>query len=125
MNEERNAVPCGNCHACCRNERIFLSPEHGDDPAQYYTTPTRKGLDGPIEWMLLHKSNGNCIYLDEQTGCTIHDHAPWACRQFDCRRWLLGFPDAMQDLLSPDDLDGAVISSARRLLDLPGAYWLT
>lgn len=113
--QSMNHVPCDGCVACCKRERIYLSEEHGDDPAQYYTVPTRKGLDGPIEWMLQHKSNGDCIYLDEH-GCSIHGRAPWSCRQFDCRKWFLSFPEAMQDLLLPDDLDGEVVSAAKRLI---------
>lgn len=79
----------------------------------YDCTPTRKGSGkGKVVWMLKHKPNGDCVYLDEN-GCSIHDHAPWVCRMFDCRRWLLGFPAAMQELLSPDDLDGEVIKAAK------------
>ena len=98
---ERNDVPCMACHACCRNERVVLSPEHGDDLLRYHTVLR----DGEV--MLQHKSNGDCIYLGE-TGCTIHDTAPWACRMFDCRKWVRRFPEAMQDLLLPDDLSGEV-----------------
>jgi hypothetical protein len=112
---ERREVPCDGCRACCVRERIILSPQHGDDQASYITVPTRQG-DGPVQWMLAHKLNGECVYLGER-GCTIHDRAPWACRQFDCRRWLAGFPDALQELLLPDDLDGQVLEAARlRLL---------
>lgn len=108
---ERNVVPCEGCTACCKRERIILVPEHGDDPFAYFVTPTRRG-DGEIQYMLRHKPNGDCVYLGAN-GCSIHDRAPWACRQFDCRRWLAGFPEAMQDMLLPDDLDGAVLAAAR------------
>ena len=110
-----NVVPCNGCTACCRRERVILSPEHGDDPLQYHTVPTRPRLDGTVERMLAHKLNGDCVYLGDD-GCTIHDRAPWACRMFDCRKWLLGFPEAMQDLLTPDDLDGAIVVAARERL---------
>ena len=110
---ERKVVPCEGCTACCRRERVILSPEHGDVIDDYLVTPNRKGIDGPVEWMLGHQLNGDCIYLGNN-GCTIHDRAPWACRQFDCRRWLSGFPKAMQELLLPDDIDGAVLAAARK-----------
>ena len=100
-----------------RMSASFFSPENGDDPATYLVVPTRKG-DGPAEWMLQHQPNGHCIYLADK-GCSIHDRAPWACRQFDCRRWFLGFPDAMQDLLLPDDIDGEVVAAARARLPGP------
>jgi Fe-S-cluster containining protein len=115
MGQERNVVPCNGCTAFCRHERIILSEEHGDDHTQYYAIPTRKGLDGPLEWMLAHKRNGDCIYLGKD-GCTIHERAPWVCRQFDCRKWFLSFPEAMQELLLPDDLDGEVVKAARARL---------
>jgi len=111
---DRAVVPCNGCKACCRRERIILSEEHGDDLGQYVTVPTRRG-DGPVGWMLQHKSNGDCVYLGAD-GCTIHDRAPWVCRQFDCRKWLMGFPEAMQDLLLPDDIDGEVVKAARMRL---------
>lgn len=108
-----NIVPCNGCMACCKHERIILHPEH-DQPLKYLTVPTRKG-DGEPALMLRHKPNGECIYLAKD-GCSIHGDAPWACRQFDCRKWLLGFPEAMQELLTPDDIDGEVIAAARARL---------
>jgi len=112
---DRNTVPCDGCTACCRHERVILSPEHGDDPLEYHTVPTRLRPDGRVERMLAHKLNGDCVYLGD-AGCTIHGRAPWACRTFDCRRWFLGFPEAMQDLLQVDDLDGEVVRAARERL---------
>lgn len=106
-----NHVPCNGCQACCKRERIIMSEENGDNPEEFHVVPTKKGNDGAIEWMLAHKPNGDCIYLGE-TGCTIHGRQPWACRQFDCRAWFLGFPEALQELLLPDDLDGEVVRAA-------------
>ncbi len=108
-------VPCKGCTACCRRERIILSSEHGDDPKRYQVVPSRKG-DGEVYWMLAHKPNGDCIYLTD-AGCSIHGRAPYACRKFDCRMWLLGFPEAMQELLTPDDLDGEVVKAAKARLE--------
>jgi len=60
-----------------------ILPEKGDNPASYDTalclTP------GKEPYLILNrKDNGDCIYLDDR-GCTIHDRAPWVCREFDCR----------------------------------------
>jgi Fe-S-cluster containining protein len=117
MSVERNAVPCNGCRACCINERVILAPEHGDDLGRYCAVPTRLHNDGEVRWMLAHKGNGECWYLGE-TGCTIHDLAPWACRQFDCRKWYAGFPEAMAELLTVDDLDGRAVAAARTLLGI-------
>jgi Fe-S-cluster containining protein len=111
---DRNDVPCGKCNACCRNERVILSQEHSDRADDYVTVPTRQGIDGKPALMLQHRPNGDCVYLGVVSGrCTIHDDAPWACRQFDCRKWLAGFPEAMQDLLTVDNIDGEVVKAAR------------
>lgn len=106
---DRREVPCGACRACCKNERVVLSPERGDAVADYRVVAVPGG------WMLDHEENGDCVYLGE-SGCAIWDRAPWACREFDCRRWLQEVPEAMQDLLLPDDLDGDVARAARERL---------
>jgi Fe-S-cluster containining protein len=105
----RNVVPCNGCTACCRNEVVLLSVEHGDDPDRYVTDML---VGGPA---LRHKENGECVYLGE-VGCTIHETVPYACRMFDCRRWLMKCPDAMVDLLLPDDVYGEVEKAAKERL---------
>ena len=47
---ERFTVPCNGCAACCRRERIILRAE--DDKELYVVIPTRKGNDGPIEFVI-------------------------------------------------------------------------
>lgn len=116
MSYQRNSVPCNGCKACCKHQRVILSVEHGDVSELYKTVPNRLGVDAPHNLMLAHKPNGDCIYLGED-GCTIHDFAPWACRMFDCRKWLAGFPEAMQDLLTPDDIDGEIVTAARARME--------
>jgi Fe-S-cluster containining protein len=55
---ERFTVPCNGCAACCRRERIILRAE--DDKELYVVIPSRKGNDGPIEFVLPHKPDGRC-----------------------------------------------------------------
>ena len=60
-----------------------LRPEKGDDPGAYQTavcfTPGRE------PYVILDRHpNGDCVYLNE-SGCTIHDRAPFECRRYDCR----------------------------------------
>ena len=81
----RADVPCAGCTLCCRRDALILHPEMGDDPTQYETVPTTHPLTGEPAEMLAHKPNGDCVYLDRSTGCTIHDRAPAICREFDCR----------------------------------------
>jgi hypothetical protein len=80
----RNVVPCGSCKLCCRMMTV-LRPEMGDDVSQYITAQWyRDGLDKEPITILDRLPNGDCCYLD-QHGCTIHDRAPYECRQYDCR----------------------------------------
>ena len=81
----RADVPCAGCTLCCRRDALILHPEMGDDPEQYDTVQTAHPLTGKPAIMLAHKPNGDCVYLDRATGCTIHDRAPAICRKFDCR----------------------------------------
>lgn len=111
--EELGPLRCDGCRACCKRERVILSPEHGDDIPDYDCIPTRQG-EGPVRWMLRHKPNGDCIYLAEG-GCMIWGRHPWACRAFDCRKWLLGFSHAERRLLMRD-IDGEVAEAAGKRL---------
>ena len=70
-------VNCGTCRECCKGDAIFMHPECGDD-ASLYATDQYEGRT-----ILQHKPNGDCIYLDDAKGCTIHDHRPVICRELD------------------------------------------
>ena len=105
-------VPCNGCTACCKGQRIILDMEK-DCWRAYRTEPTRKGNDGPVELMLAHKPNGDCIYLAAD-GCSIHGSAPIACQQFDCRLWVIGFKSALA--ISPLDRDCANAAMERLTL---------
>lgn len=81
---DRNRVPCGDCHLCCRMMTV-LRPDKGDDPSQYNTALWfRDGVGKPPVVVLDREPNGDCAYLGPH-GCTIHDRAPFECRDFDCR----------------------------------------
>lgn len=90
-----------------------MRPE--DDKSLYAVVPTRRGNNGPIEWMLPHKDNGDCIYLSAGNFCSIWNHAPAACREFDCRKWWAGFSKA-EKLHVMHDLDSAVAQAAKERL---------
>ena len=84
MTTERKIVDCNGCTACCRHDAIILHPEHGDDPKQYKTTTFTSPVTGQRSLMLQKAENGDCIYLDRASGCTIWERAPVICRNFDC-----------------------------------------
>jgi Fe-S-cluster containining protein len=83
---ERRTVDCRGCTACCRHDLILLHPESGDDPTQYETMPFTSPVTFKPGLALKRAPNGDCIYLDRATGCTIWDRAPVVCREFDCTR---------------------------------------
>jgi Fe-S-cluster containining protein len=84
-------VPCQGCTACCHGDLVFIHPECGDIASEYETWPQVHPITRQPGLALKHK-NGSCIYLGE-TGCTIHPRRPAMCREFDCRRFYLGFKD--------------------------------
>jgi len=71
-----HAVDCGPCTACC-HLGVYLLP--WDDPSQYQTE-----ADGKL---LKRGADGGCVYLGE-TGCTIYDRRPLACRTFHCGKFV-------------------------------------
>lgn len=107
-------VPCGSCRLCCKGDAIFLHPEHGDDPSQYKTV---RHTAAPGRDMLAHKPNGDCVYLDDKTGCTIHGNAPAICREFDCRSLAknLGYTKGRK-MVKRGMLDAAVLRRGRALI---------
>ena len=70
------AIKCGGCTACCKHDRVLLSPQ--DDPGTYHW---HLEAGTPV---LDRKDDGSCVYLGP-TGCGIHGQAPTICRRFDCR----------------------------------------
>jgi uncharacterized protein len=107
-------VPCNGCTACCKGQRIILT--EADKGQKYRITPTRKGNDGKTQWMLQHKPNGDCVYLDDY-GCTIHDRAPQACRDFDCRKWFAAFSLPERILVATEPLDAECAKAAAERID--------
>ena len=69
----------------------YSSIRHGDKVEDYETTPMTHPISKTAGYALKYK-DGNCIYLGE-TGCSIHSRRPAMCREFDCRRFYLGFKD--------------------------------
>lgn len=109
MREIKTAkVPCGDCNVCCRGDALFLHPELGD-VLERYDTDTYQGRT-----ILAHKENGDCIYLDRASGCTIYEDRPATCRELDCRT-LLKIPAAKRrELIRKGALSRAMIKAAKQ-----------
>jgi len=79
-------VPCGECTACCRSSYfIHIRPEE----TQTLTRIPRELLfaapglpEGNV--LLGYDENGHCpMLIDNQ--CSIYEHRPLTCRNYDCR----------------------------------------
>lgn len=114
-------VPCNGCHHCCRSEVVAILPEEGDDIRRYDHDVIDIPGQGTVA-VLKHRPNGDCVYLDA-TGCTIHGHAPFICRTFDCRRWYQGHTRAQRrSMIADSPLTRHVFAAGReRLHTLDGA----
>lgn len=84
-------VPCGTCTRCCELLAPMLTPDEissGRYPLSF-TNPTpdqrRINPDSDIVVTLYRRPTGGCgMFIDGR--CSIYDHRPQACRQFDCRK---------------------------------------
>ena len=91
-------VPCGACTACCRASYfIHVEPDEVETlrripKALQFPAP---GLpDGHV--VLGHDERGHCPMLDDD-GCSIYEHRPRTCRQYDCRVFAATDVDAGDD----------------------------
>jgi hypothetical protein len=105
-------VPCNGCTLCCQGDAVRFLEE---DRTMDYKTEPHPHIGGAL--MFAHKSNGECVYLDER-GCRIHDRAPSLCRTADCRSLAvrLNFEQARQLHLA-GRLDMRVWDQGHKLLD--------
>lgn len=75
-------LACGNCTVCCREQVVIASESWGDDLSLYGSEHASEAKDGMK--MLIQRPNGDCVYLDRATGCTIYETRPVMCRAFNC-----------------------------------------
>lgn len=73
-------VPCGSCTLCCHG-KVFLWPSEDAGPLQVVVD---RRVDGRRLRRLVQKPDGSCVHLGEG-GCTVYEHRPRICREFDCR----------------------------------------
>ncbi|MBV8120377.1 MAG: YkgJ family cysteine cluster protein [Alphaproteobacteria bacterium] len=73
-------VPCGECSACCYYAGIPADKKRDRRHLPYLLT--ERDRDG--ELVLQQRADGACAHLGEH-GCTVYEHRPAVCRNFDCR----------------------------------------
>jgi Fe-S-cluster containining protein len=98
-------VPCGDCRACCKHDRIFLGPR--DDPGAY-----RWHVEDGYA-VLDRTASGECVYLTPK-GCSIHGRAPEICRRMDCRVLFLLTPAEVQQRRCQENPQMASVYEAGR-----------
>jgi Fe-S-cluster containining protein len=79
-------VPCGACTGCCRGSMfIHIRPEETDTLAhipQELLFPAPSAPPGHV--LMGYDAEGRCPML-EGDQCSIYEHRPRTCRDFDCR----------------------------------------
>ncbi len=84
-------ISCWN--ACCKNADITLTPYDivrlkvatGKDSSavlKEHTVPFTMDADGVPGIKLRTTDEGACLFMDEETGCTIYENRPSACRYY-------------------------------------------
>lgn len=91
-------VPCGACTACCRSSQfVHVAPEETDTLAHI---PARLLFPAPLlapgHMVLGYDERGHCPMLVDGK-CSIYDHRPRACRQYDCRVFAVAGVDPGDD----------------------------
>ncbi len=75
-------VPCGTCNECCVKLSPNLTPEEFESGKYVYTLLTSSSN---LPQIAVPRTDKGCFYLSD-SGCTIYEDRPIACRQFDCRK---------------------------------------
>ena len=79
-------VPCGSCNGCCRASYfIHIRPEEKATLARIPRELLFAAPGAPPGHLLMgYDERGRCPMLSD-AGCTIYEHRPQTCRDFDCR----------------------------------------
>ena len=104
-------VPCDGCTLCCQKDAVRLLPQ---DDLGLYMKENHPLFPG--QYMLAHKENGDCLYLDREKGCTIHPFRPTLCRDMDCRNIYKSLtPKKAQKLNDKGMLNEAIYNRGKEL----------
>lgn len=84
--EHGSTVPCGTCSACCTSSQfIHIEPDEIDTLSQIPSELLFPAPRLPRGHVLLgYDERGHCPMLIDGT-CSIYDHRPRTCRNYDCR----------------------------------------
>ncbi len=101
-------VPCGECTACCRSSLfIHIGPDEHDTLAHIDRALLFPAPGAPPGHVLMgYDRQGRCPMLSA-SGCSIYEHRPRTCRDFDCRA-------VAATGLALDEAQRAIAEQARR-----------
>jgi len=79
-------VPCRtvSCTECCEKLSPYLTEDEVRSGKYIYTFLTSGDPEKPV--IAIPRTDHGCLYLSFEKTCTIYNHRPLACRQFDCRQ---------------------------------------
>jgi Fe-S-cluster containining protein len=91
-------VPCGECTACCRASYfIHVDPDEVETLARIPTELQFAAPGRPPGTVVLgYDQRGHCPMLIDDR-CSIYEHRPRTCRQYDCRVFAATGVDAAGD----------------------------
>lgn len=77
---QQGTVPCNGCTECCYHVGVDVNPDT-EPPERLQHLDLERRPDG---WFLRKRADGACVHLGPN-GCTVYEHRPNACRNYDCR----------------------------------------
>ncbi len=79
-------VPCGECNACCRSSYfIHIGPEETEALAQIPEDLLFAAPGQPEGNVVLGFDEDGCCPMLIDDNCSIYEHRPLTCRNYDCR----------------------------------------
>lgn len=101
-------VPCDGCTACCQSSQfVHIAPDEQETLARIppqLLFPAPRLPPGHV--VLGYDRHGHCPMLVDG-GCSIYEHRPRTCRNYDCRVFAATG-------LEPDDAHGLIAERVRR-----------
>jgi len=79
-------VPCGDCNACCRASYFVHIKAHEADAIEHIPKALRVPAPGQPEGnTVMGFSDAGCCPMLRDGQCSIYQHRPQTCRDYDCR----------------------------------------
>lgn len=102
-------VDCGSCTKCCKGFQAVALMD-GEDTLDYRCHEVGTGV-----WLLDHKPNGDCVYLEDDR-CSIWGRHPRVCKEFDCAGFVQRMDEGAFEGWGPVLIGGPVIKEGRKRL---------